>query len=120
MAMESIFKEKKYPFLFASFILLLCFTILLISNTRNSISYVPKITDLQSTTVQSIIPSIKSEDEVVSSEGGSSSSAEASDDNEEKGDSAAAADIDWRLCKGSVATDYIPCLDNMKAIKGLK
>ncbi|KAI3904716.1 hypothetical protein MKW92_038335 [Papaver armeniacum] len=119
-SIETIFKEKKYPFLFASFILLLCFTILLISNTRNSIPYVPKITDLQSTTTQSIIPSIKSEDEVVSSEGGSSSSssdAAADDDDDEKGDS---AEIDWRLCKGSVATDYIPCLDNMKAIKGLK
>ncbi|KAI3866303.1 hypothetical protein MKW98_007958 [Papaver atlanticum] len=120
-SIETIFKEKKYPFLFASFILLLCFTILLISNTRNSISYVPKITDLQSTTTQSIIPSIKSDDEVVSSStsssAGGSSSSDDNDDDEEKGDS---AEMDWRLCKGSVATDYIPCLDNMKAIKGLK
>ncbi|OIW15079.1 hypothetical protein TanjilG_08566 [Lupinus angustifolius] len=28
--------------------------------------------------------------------------------------------IDWKLCKGVVAVDYIPCLDNMKAIKALR
>lgn len=28
--------------------------------------------------------------------------------------------FDWKLCKGPVAVDYIPCLDNFKAIKALK
>ena len=28
--------------------------------------------------------------------------------------------IDWKLCKGTVAVDFIPCLDNFKAIKALK
>jgi hypothetical protein len=29
-------------------------------------------------------------------------------------------DLNWKLCKGAVAVDYIPCLDNFKAIKALK
>lgn len=28
--------------------------------------------------------------------------------------------IDWKLCKGPLATDNIPCLDNLVAIKALK
>lgn len=28
--------------------------------------------------------------------------------------------LNWNLCKGSSAVDYIPCLDNFKAIKALK
>lgn len=28
--------------------------------------------------------------------------------------------FDWKLCKGSVVVDYIPCLDNWEAIKALK
>ncbi|XP_026383286.1 probable methyltransferase PMT26 [Papaver somniferum] len=77
----------------------LMFEVLVISNTRNSVSYIPKITD----------PEISS-----------TSSAGLSDNDEEKAGSSAGAEIDWRLCNGSVAADYIPCLDNMKAIKGLK
>ncbi|KAK4436484.1 putative methyltransferase PMT23 [Sesamum alatum] len=30
------------------------------------------------------------------------------------------ADIEWEPCKGAVAVDYIPCLDNWKAIKALR
>ncbi|KAL0341244.1 UNVERIFIED_CONTAM: putative methyltransferase PMT23 [Sesamum radiatum] len=30
------------------------------------------------------------------------------------------ADIEWEACKGPVAVDYIPCLDNWKAIKALR
>ncbi|KAI3908524.1 hypothetical protein MKX01_009326 [Papaver californicum] len=121
-SIETIFKEKKYPFVFASFILLLCFSILLISNTR---SYIPKITDLQQSTAQPIIrtTSIKNgEDEVViiSSSSTSSAGGGSDDDNDDEEKEKVSAEIDWRLCIGSVATDYIPCLDNMKAIKGLK
>jgi len=28
--------------------------------------------------------------------------------------------LKWKVCKGPVAVDYIPCLDNMKEIKALK
>lgn len=28
--------------------------------------------------------------------------------------------LKWEVCKGPVAVDYIPCLDNFKAIKNLK
>ena len=28
-------------------------------------------------------------------------------------------DVQWAMCKGPVAVDYIPCLDNWKAIKAL-
>ncbi|KAA8534032.1 hypothetical protein F0562_031549 [Nyssa sinensis] len=28
--------------------------------------------------------------------------------------------FDWKICVGTVAVDYIPCLDNFKAIKALK
>ena len=29
-------------------------------------------------------------------------------------------DLQWRKCDGVYAVDYIPCLDNLKAIKALK
>ncbi|GAB2288298.1 hypothetical protein Dimus_022638 [Dionaea muscipula] len=29
-------------------------------------------------------------------------------------------DFKWKVCRGTEAVDYIPCLDNMKAIKALK
>ncbi|KAF6164863.1 hypothetical protein GIB67_017066 [Kingdonia uniflora] len=28
--------------------------------------------------------------------------------------------LNWKVCNGTVATDYIPCLDNKKAIKALQ
>lgn len=31
-----------------------------------------------------------------------------------------AFDIEWRSCRGAVAVDYIPCLDNWNAIKALQ
>ncbi|XP_047151491.1 probable methyltransferase PMT23 [Vigna umbellata] len=30
------------------------------------------------------------------------------------------ANIDWKLCKGHFAFDYVPCLDNLKVIKALR
>lgn len=29
-------------------------------------------------------------------------------------------DVEWRICHGVLAVDYIPCLDNFKAIRALK
>lgn len=40
--------------------------------------------------------------------------------NDTKNDELGVENFDWKFCKGSVAVDYIPCLDNWEAIKALK
>lgn len=40
--------------------------------------------------------------------------------NDTKNDELGVESFDWKLCKGAVAVDYIPCLDNSEAIKALK
>lgn len=42
------------------------------------------------------------------------------DDDHDHDDAVVRVDINWELCKGPLAVDYIPCLDNFKAIKALK
>ncbi|OVA02780.1 putative S-adenosyl-L-methionine-dependent methyltransferase [Macleaya cordata] len=128
-SIQSLIRERKYPFLFAIFILLLCFSVLLLSNNRSS--YYPTMSDLQnsrsipssssSTTKQSNPPPPKTIPKLQkppdfgdddNDDGFSSSSDEITNNKR--------IDLNWKICKGAVATDYIPCLDNMKAIKALK
>ncbi|KAG8390136.1 hypothetical protein BUALT_Bualt01G0052100 [Buddleja alternifolia] len=146
MAIEvaGIFKERKYPFIFAFFLLLIFVTFLLISNSQPPISITTQLTQpdpLSSTpppvSSASRHSSILSNNEsaitnppVSSSSNDGSPSAStrsvAGTDNGERVEiGAAAADeeddqVVWELCKGPMAVDYIPCLDNMNAIKKLR
>ncbi|KAJ4971560.1 hypothetical protein NE237_004659 [Protea cynaroides] len=159
-SIRSLIKERKYPFLFVFFMLLLCVSFLLSKNNRYT--YL-SVTDLQNSpaissspnnasnapppprplpptsspngkenardglTVSSPPPRIANRDggltisspRISNRDGGltvSSSPPRISNRN------GGLALMTWELCKikGSVAVDYIPCLDNMKAIKALK
>ena len=99
MGISVFFKERKYPFLFALTVLFVCVTLLLFTNSTPFPLYLSS-SDLDSSSQpqpqrlsQPIIPS---QNDAVS------------------------LNISWTLCPGPLAADFIPCLDNFKAIKALK
>ncbi|TKY47573.1 methyltransferase PMT23 [Spatholobus suberectus] len=106
---ESLLKERKYPFIFTLAVLLMCVTILLFTNNATSNSkfdpagFYPDVKPQPLAQFPSPTPKkhqrlpLRGEPLLV-------------DD----------ANIDWKPCKGPLAADYIPCLDNFRAIKALK
>ncbi|XP_009631455.1 probable methyltransferase PMT23 [Nicotiana tomentosiformis] len=109
IAMQNLFKERKIPFLFTFFLLLIFVTFILISNSQKSPIYL--VTDITQPQLNHSInptPSLQNfkNDNVLS--------------NDTRNDDFEMDNFDWKLCKGSVAVDYIPCLDNLEAIKALK
>nr|GLL40333.1 probable methyltransferase PMT23 [Ipomoea trifida] len=130
---RDLFKERKLPFIFSlALLLLLIFTFLLISGTsqkyafyiaqsepesilkgQTSLSYAPNpITSISSPSSFSSSPPPpqprpRSGSDVVLRD--------VADDRD-----AETASIRWKLCDGKIAVDYIPCLDNWKAIKALR
>ncbi|XP_016477427.2 LOW QUALITY PROTEIN: putative methyltransferase PMT23 [Nicotiana tabacum] len=109
IAMQNLFKERKIPFLFIFFLLLIFVTFILISNSQKSPIYL--VTDIAQPQLNHSInptPSLQNfkNDDILS--------------NNTKNDEVEMDNFDWKLCKGSVAVDYIPCLDNLEAIKALK
>lgn len=117
ISVASIFKERKYPFIFALSFLLTCVGFLLLMNNQYSYFSIPDLQRVRSVPASPPpppevpdlpIPRISSgmvEDDIVSPN---------------VRDDPAVAALIWELCKGSSATDYTPCLDNMKAIKKLR
>lgn len=117
---EHFFKQKKYPFIISLSILLISVTLFLVT-TDITTTFNPLViysdlnhqpqpppplnpTESDSTTIskQLKLPSKEEEEALLS--GGSNNN----------------VTIDWKLCKESVTLDFIPCLDNYKAIKNLK
>lgn len=96
---KSISRNKKCPFIFALFLLLIFVTLFLISNSQSQIL-------ISSTGIG----------QPVGDRGSSSQSSVANS----RISSGAAASFDWKLCNASWMVDYIPCLDNWEAIKTLK
>lgn len=105
ISVESLLKERKYPFIFTFMVLLICFTILTFTSTSTStldpIGFYPDVKPQPLAHFSSPSPKrqrlpLKGEPFLVD------------------------ATIDWKPCKGPLAMDYIPCLDNFKAIKALK
>ncbi|KAI5434032.1 probable methyltransferase PMT23 [Lathyrus oleraceus] len=115
---EHFFKQKKYPFILSLSILLISVTLFLIT-TDITTTFNPFViysdlkhqpqppplnpTESDSTTIskQEKLPSEEEEPRV-------------------RGNTNNNLSIDWKLCKETVTVDFIPCLDNYKAIKDLK
>ncbi|KAL3834816.1 hypothetical protein ACJIZ3_009552 [Penstemon smallii] len=105
ISVQNIFKERKYPYILAFFLLLVFLTYHLISNSQSSISIASDITPFSSAP------------ENPSPQSGISSNTSSTYANVHNDDSVVG--VDWELCKGPGAEDYIPCLDNWQAIKEL-
>ncbi|XP_057441765.1 probable methyltransferase PMT23 [Lotus japonicus] len=111
---QDFFKERKYPFIFTLLALFICVLLLLFTNTASN-TFVFYSNVIQQPPLN---PSPVSTD--------SASNPEENEQNpppsvtniteEAVGD----VSIDWKLCSDHVTVDYIPCLDNAKAIKALK
>lgn len=127
-AISNLLKQRKYPFIFAFFLLLIFVTLLLISNSQSPIStaadlaqpdpYSSKLVPQPST--HSLVNTAPSNNTTATTDtrkdttdagtGGGGSG----DDGDEM------VAVEWKVCEGSVAVDYIPCLDNRKAIMALQ
>ncbi|KAL9351886.1 hypothetical protein Peur_054566 [Populus x canadensis] len=142
ISVQNLVKERKYPFIFALAILLVSAAIFfLYSNNLQSLTF--SLGDLQKSNPTTSKPSqnatispdttqkvddandnTKSDD---SNDSNSSNDYENNnttitniDDNDHNNLLIVDLKIKWVACKGPVAVDYIPCLDNSQAIKELK
>ncbi|XP_052186479.1 probable methyltransferase PMT23 [Diospyros lotus] len=116
ISVQGLIKERKYPFIFALFLLVIFGTFRLFSN-NNTQSPANFTTDL----VHSPSPPAASPPVPISKP---SSATSPEQDRVSSNDDVTVTPVDlqvsWRLCQGGVAVDYIPCLDNSRAIKDLK
>ncbi|KAJ9160373.1 hypothetical protein P3X46_025781 [Hevea brasiliensis] len=143
LSVQNLIKEKKFFFIFAFFVLLICTTFLLYTNdTRfSSLSFSDLQKQSNPSSSQSFspppiaIPSPPPPLATVSPPTTVTTTADSNDDasgngngngNDEDssvlvgGDLGGIEKIQWELCKGTVAVDYIPCLDNSNGIKELQ
>ncbi|CAK9135823.1 unnamed protein product [Ilex paraguariensis] len=122
VSVENLLKERKYPFIFSLFILpLLIFLTLLLLNNSQSFSYFTiDITQLQPKPLSSSPP--PNPNLPISNPSSFTQPPQHHDvaSNLTAIESSDANLFDWKVCEGYVAVDYIPCLDNFKAIKELK
>ncbi|KDP44715.1 hypothetical protein JCGZ_01215 [Jatropha curcas] len=133
ISVQNLLKEKKFPFIFAFFALLICATLFLYTNdTRfsyfslsdlqrqsNPSSSPPEQPQPQLSNPSLAPPPLPSADSVIIINTGQGKrildkSSAVFDHDADK-----IKKIKWVLCKGTVAVDYIPCLDNSKALKEL-
>ncbi|KAK3042907.1 hypothetical protein RJ639_001180 [Escallonia herrerae] len=116
ISVPNLLKERKYPFLFALLILFIFATFTILTNTQAPITTTTAdaATDLNQSKPKPIASSPPYDSNPTSQpppqKAAVSPNVAASSDMELK----------WRICDGAVAVDYIPCLDNFKAIKALK
>ncbi|XP_058110384.1 probable methyltransferase PMT23 [Magnolia sinica] len=125
-SLKTILTEKKYPFIFALFVLLLCVSFFLLTSSRFSFLSPSDLEDSQkfsqilessplsspiatpsSTTNQDQEPPISA----VTVSGVGDVDSKVPDQTEL---------LDWKICNFTAAIDYIPCLDNWRAIKELQ
>ena len=130
ISLQSFFQERRTPFLFTLSLLLICFLILFFTDSLSLNPLVRKYSSLRS---HFGTPSSSSSSSSPPPPAPSSSSFRPSSRLDLKPSSAdsvlshdldfsnsSAANFSWKLCGGSLAVDFIPCLDNSKAIKALK
>ncbi|CAI9762269.1 unnamed protein product [Fraxinus pennsylvanica] len=127
-ALPNLLKQKKYPFIFAFFLLLIFVTLLLISNSQSPISTTADLA--QSNPYSSkLVPQPSTHSPVNTAP--SNNTTAATDTRKDTTDAGAGGGgsgddgdemvaVEWKVCEGSVAVDYIPCLDNRKAIMALR
>lgn len=142
ISVQSLVKERKYPFIFALAILLVPATIFfLYSNNFQSLTF--SLGDLQKSNPTTSKPSQNAtispdttqnvDDANDNTKSDDSNDSNSSNDHENNNTTITNIDnndqnnllivdlkIKWGACKGPVAVDYIPCLDNSQAIKELK
>ncbi|XP_065871048.1 probable methyltransferase PMT23 [Euphorbia lathyris] len=139
ISVPNVIKEKKFPYIFTFFVLFVCATIVLYTNDSPFPSF--SISDLQKQSNPSFPPPPVSTQITASPSPPMPDTTSAAvttttdkDRNSNIGiwkgkvrkgsapviDFGGIADIKWESCKGPLATDVIPCLDNMKAVKALK
>ncbi|MFQ6643996.1 hypothetical protein Gotur_018287 [Gossypium turneri] len=120
ISVQNMFKERKFPFLFAFSFLLISVTILLFSYSSSSPSLLLstnfQVSDPLPPPPRPLPTRSPNNVPVSSTKPVSKTTAAASDV-----DLNVSLDIKWENCQlGPLAVDYIPCLDNWKAIKELK
>ena len=121
ISVPNLFKERKYPFLFALSILLISFTILLLTTSSSPFTSLPLSSDFHISRSHPPSPPPPSSSRSTNDAVRSPPEPELRNDAAADVDLNASLDIKWRNCKlGAAAVDYIPCLDNWKAIKELK
>ncbi|KAL2333437.1 hypothetical protein Fmac_014650 [Flemingia macrophylla] len=103
ISVKNLLKERKYPSILTFLVFLICITILFFTNnatyTIDPTGFYPDVKPLvhfSSPTPERQKLPLKGEPFLLD------------------------ANIVWNPCKGPLAADYIPCLDNFKAIKALK
>lgn len=146
-SMQDILKQRKYPFIFSLFLLLIFVTFLLISNSQKSPIFA-SIDFAQRTALSKSIPEFKPNS--ISNSTSTTPNVSQSDEKNnttinpesqpnnytidpqssnipvtDKSDTIINDELEtfsyqWKLCPGPLAVDYIPCLDNFKAIKKIK
>ncbi|KAL9388929.1 hypothetical protein Peur_017534 [Populus x canadensis] len=142
ISVQNLVKERKYPFIFALAILLVSATIFFLYST-NLQPLTFSLGDLQKSNPTTSIPSQnatispdttqKVDDANDNTKSDDSNDSNSSKDYENNNTTITNIDnndhnnllivdlkIKWVACKGPVAVDYIPCLDNSQAIKELK
>ncbi|WCJ19938.1 S-adenosyl-L-methionine-dependent methyltransferases superfamily protein [Euphorbia peplus] len=138
ISVPNLIKEKKFPYIFTFFVLFVCATIVLYANDSPFPSF--SIADLQKQSDTSFAPPIEHSVETLDSPSGPPHDSDGTDASkgegigsyigvwkgkERKGSApvinfGGITDMKWEMCKGPLATDLIPCLDNVKAIKALQ
>ncbi|EEF41484.1 probable methyltransferase PMT23 [Ricinus communis] len=116
ISIQNLIKEKKFPFIFTFFILLICGTFFLYTNDTPFPYF--SVSDLQKQSYPS--PSSSSSPPPTPNPPQKAALSPTTDDNDNDNDDRIGESINWELCRGDVAVDYIPCLDNAKAIKELQ
>lgn len=119
ISVDGVLKARKFPFIFSFFILLLFIVVsfLFLSDSESQIPVrydlatpQPSIIIKPSTSATSPLPEAPIDSSIPSvAVTGVSGNA-----------TTQVADLKWSKCIGPVAVDYIPCLDNFKAMKKLK
>ncbi|KAF3433358.1 hypothetical protein FNV43_RR24460 [Rhamnella rubrinervis] len=121
---QNFVQERTFPFFLTILILFLSAVILIFSNTFQSPSL---YSDRRAESVPNPLPSSPPQATHLSKPKLNPAPVVTppppplkDDVSENGGDDTVNVDMNWELCKGPVAVDYIPCLDNFKAIKALK
>ncbi|GAB2211066.1 hypothetical protein Droror1_Dr00016357 [Drosera rotundifolia] len=129
MTIQSLLRERKYPFIVTLSFLVLSFLLLLLLLVSSSQSPFSSSSTTTTTILSHSSPSSPtvtpppslphSLSKDLQSPGFSSS--DSLWEETKKGDEdEKVMDLKWEVCRGPGAVDYIPCLDNWKAIKALK
>ncbi|KAF5771039.1 putative S-adenosyl-L-methionine-dependent methyltransferase [Helianthus annuus] len=118
LSVNNLVKLRKYPFIaFLFFIILFVTFFILTTNTSQPPLRQPSVTKTIPTTPSPLpLPLPLPLQETVSNDSTETVINSELDDS----DSGEGLGYEWKVCTGSLAVDYIPCLDNRKAIKALR